>query len=476
MSNFKKNFMYTSIYNLVNIIVPFILLPYIARILGKENLGINSYTNSVTQYFLLLSMLGINLYGTREISYVKEDKKILSTTIVDLYVVKILSTLFAYLLFLNFIKYQPINLKIYLNIYSLSFLTNLLDITWFFQGIEDFKKISIRNIIFKVLTLILILIFVRHKNDLNKYIYITILGNIFGQITMYAYILQKIDFSTYEFNLKRLIYHLKRNFKLFILQIAVQIYLYLDKVMLGYYGQYIQAGYYDIAQQLVRVGLIISGTLSTVMLPKISNLVSNKRYDEVKLNIGNALEFVITISFPLIFGLLSINQEFIKWFFGNEYLGVSSIISILSVILFIIPIGNVLGIQLMIPLGKEMLVSLSPIAGAITNLVLNIYLIPKYLANGAAVATLFSELIGTGLTCFFMRKWFNIFLIMNESKKSLCASLIMYLILKYLNIKIELIPLLLFVKILIGIITYILLMFILKDKNIIKLIEVRKKK
>lgn len=476
MSNFKKNFIYTSIYNLINIIVPFILLPYIARILGKENLGINSYTNSITQYFLLLSMLGINLYGTREISYIKDDKKKLSTTIIDLYLVKMFSTLLAFILFLTFIRYQPINLKIYLYIYSLSFLTNLLDITWFFQGIEDFKKISIRNIILKLLTLILILIFVRHKNDLNKYIYITILGNIFGQITMYAYILKEIDFSIYEINLKRLTYHLKRNLKLFVLQIAVQIYLYLDKVMLGYYGQYIQAGYYDIAQQIVRVGLIISGTLSTVMLPKISNLVFNKRYDEVKLNIGNALEFVITISFPLIFGLLSINQEFIKWFFGNEYLGVSSIISILSVILFIIPIGNVLGIQLMIPLGKEMLVSLSPIAGAITNLVLNIYLIPKYLANGAAVATIFSELIGSGLTCFFMRKWFNIFSVMNESKKSLCASLIMYLILKYLNIKIELIPLLLFVKIFIGISIYILLMFILKDKNIIKLIEMRKKK
>ncbi|UPO97413.1 flippase [Cetobacterium somerae] len=476
MSNLKKNFIYTSIYNLINIIVPFILLPYIARVLGKENLGINSYTNSITQYFLLMSMLGINLYGTREISYIKDDKKKLNITIIDLYLVKIFSTLFAFIFFLIFIRYQPVNLKNYLYIYSLSFLTNLLDITWFFQGIEDFKKISIRNIIFKLLTLILILIFVRHKNDLNKYIYITILGNIFGQVTMYTYILEKVDFSIYEINLKRLVYHLKRNLKLFILQIAVQIYLYLDKVMLGYYGQYIQAGYYDIAQQIVRLGLVISGTLSTVMLPKISSLVSNKRYDEIKLNIGNALEFVITISFPLIFGLLSINQEFIKWFFGSEYLGVSSIISILSVILLIIPIGNVLGIQLMIPLGKEMLVSISPIAGAITNLILNMYLIPKYSGIGAAIATLFSELIGTGLTCFFMRKWFNMFSIMGKTKKSLLASITMYIALKYLNIKIELIPLLLFIKIFIGIAIYVSLMFILKDKNIIRIVEMRRKK
>lgn len=465
----KRNYIYNLSYTIFNLIVPILLLPYLTRILGKENIGLNSFSFSITQYFIFLGTLGILTYGTREIAYVKNDFQKMNNTFFDLLIVKIISSVFSYILFLIFIRYQNKELQIYLYLYSLHLIGVLLDTTWLFQGLEDFKKISIRNFFIKCLTIILVFTLVTSKEDLWIYILILSMSNIISQLVMVKYILQIFDYKKYIFNSKRVYKHFKSNLKLFILQIAIQIYAYVDKIMLGYYGQIIQVGYYDIAQQIVRVGIVINGTLASVMMPRISNLFSQNKILEIKQNIENSLIFSLSLSYPLIFGILATRKEFVLLFLGEDYIEVSSILLYLLPILFIIPIGNVLGIQLMIPLKKENLVTICPIIGAILNVSFNFYLIPKYSILGAAMGTIIAESSGSLITLYIARKWVNISNFLLKTYKSFFSSIIMYvIIMKFSLLFKENLLVLLISKILFGGIVYLILMYLFKEKFIIE--------
>lgn len=472
----KKNYIYNLSFTFYNAIIQLITLPYIARILGKENIGLQAFTVSLSQYFIFFAILGIAMYGIREIAYVRNDKIKLSNTFIDLWLILIITTILSSIFYVIFIHFQKSDLKPFLWAQGIALFTVCFDISWFFQGMEDFKKIAIRNFIVKTATIISVFILVKNKEDLVLFILILTSGNAISQIVMWKYLTKYINLKLYHFDFKRIKLHFFRNLRMFVLQIAIQIYQYLDRTMLGYIGNINEVAVYDLAQKFVRLTLLITSTLGTVMMPRISNLIKEQKYDEIKINIEKSLQGAITISLPIMFGIIAISRTFIPWFLGSEYTRVADLMVLLSPIVLIIPIGNIIGVQLMIPMGKELLVSICPILGAIVNAIMNLVLIPKIYATGAVIATIGAELAGTFLTVYLMRNYVNTIKIIIGTYKGFIASsfmfLFIYLIPNFLNIH----PLgLVLLQIIVGLISFITILIILKDKLTLSLIKIIRK-
>ena len=237
-----KNYIYNLIYQVLVIILPLITTPYVSRILGAENIGIYSYTLSIVTYFVLIGSLGIATYGQREIAYVQSDKKKRSSIFWEIIIFRIITmivvSIFYYFMYIKGTQYTS-----YYKILILELISNCLDISWFFQGMEEFKKTVLRNTIVKVLSIICIFSLVKTANDLSVYILIYALSNLVGNISLWAYLpkyIQKIDIK--ELKLLR---HLRPVIALFIPQIAIQLYTVLDKVMIGAMVENkVESGYY----------------------------------------------------------------------------------------------------------------------------------------------------------------------------------------------------------------------------------------
>jgi len=472
----KKNYIYNLSFTVYNALIQLITLPYIARILGKENIGLQAFTVSLSQYFIFFAILGIAMYGIREIAYVRNDKIKLSNTFIDLWLILIITTILSSIFYIIFIHFQKSDLKPFLWAQGIALFTVCFDISWFFQGVEDFKKIAIRNFIVKTVTIISVFILVKNKEDLVLFILILTSGNAISQIVMWKYLTKYINFKLYHFDLKRIKLHFFRNLRMFVLQIAIQIYQYLDRTMLGYIGNVSEVAVYDLAQKFVRLTLLITGTLGTVMMPKISNLITENKHEEVKINIEKSLKMAITISLPIMFGIIAVSKTFIPIFLGSEYLRVADLMVLLSPIVLIIPIGNIIGVQLMIPMGKELLVSICPISGAIVNVILNLVLIPKFYSTGSVIASIGAEFVGTFLAIYLMRKQIDILKTLLRNYKSFIASSIMFILIYTIPTLLSSTLLYIFLlQLIIGIISFSSILIILKDEFILSLIKIIKK-
>ncbi len=225
-----KNYIFNLIYQMLTIVLPLITTPYLSRVLGAEAIGTYGYTLSIVTYFVLFGSLGIAMYGQREIAYVQKDKQKQSKVFWEMATIKIITlSLAAITFYATFCIHGEY--AIYYKILLLELLANFLDITWYYQGIEDFGKTVVRNLVVKIISLLCIFVFVKTQADLWKYILIYTLANVLGNVTMWMYIpklLAKISLKQLE--LKK---HVKPILSLFIPQIAIQIYIVLDKTMIG---------------------------------------------------------------------------------------------------------------------------------------------------------------------------------------------------------------------------------------------------
>ena len=305
-----KNYLYNLMYQILTMLLPIITIPYISRILGAEGLGKYSLTNAYAQYFVLFGMIGLGMYCSREVAYVRDDKIKLSKTFWELNFLRFITmgiSVFIYILFCIYIVNTEN--EIISIIQGLVLLSSLFDISWLFIGIENFKKVSIRNSVVKLLGVCLVFIFV--KNESQVWLYALILGGTqcIGQIVMWFDLPKEIKFFTP--NKSALIRHLSFSIKLFIPQIAINIYTMLDKVMLGNLVNEVEVGMYDNAQKIIRVALTIVTSLATVTAPKIANLYKNKQMDELSQNIYRSFSFVSFLVFPMVFGLIGCCKTFI---------------------------------------------------------------------------------------------------------------------------------------------------------------------
>ena len=427
-----KNFLYNVSYQLLVIILPLITVPYVSNILGAQGIGDYAFTNANMQYFVIFGMIGITLYGNRQIAYVRDDKEKLRNTFYSIYTLQLITTTISLIFYLIFILvFNNGDYKWLYIVQGINIVAAMADISWLFMGLEQFKKTVVRNTIVKLVSLASIFIFVKSSDDTIIYTAIIGLSTLIGNLTFWFYITKTIGFK--KIRISGLSLHLKSSLALFIPQIAIQIYVLLDRTMLGIITDTAQVGYYENSQKIVKLVLTLSTAVGTVMMPKISNTVAIGDMKKVKYYVKNSFFFVSSLSIPLMFGLMGISRELSPWFFTDEFIGIDNLIIISSLIILAISWSNVLGMQLLVPLNKTREFTVSVTLGAIINFTLNLVMIKKFGATGSCLSTIIAEFSVTTVQFYFIKKFIKPKELIKQSLIFIPSAGVMFIVVRFIG-------------------------------------------
>lgn len=470
----KINYFYNLIYNLLTLLLPLLTTPYLSRVLGVENIGIYGFTNSIVTYFVLFGCLGTTLYGQREIAYVQDDKEKQSKVFYEIFFVKLISMFISILLY-GFSFCLDGTLSLYYQILLIYLVANVFDISWYLQGIEEFDKTVIRNLIVKVLSIILIFVLVKKPDDLWIYFTIFAGSELLGNITMWIYVpkyLNKPNFK--KLNLKK---HLKPILMLFIPQIAIKVYTVLDKTMIGVIsGNMNDVGFYEQGQNIVRALIVIITAYGTVMASRIAYTYKNSDKKKTIKYLKSSFRFSWLLGIPLMLGTIAVADKLVPWFFGDGYDPVSNIIKFTSPLIIAIGLNNVLGMQYLVPIGRQKDFTTAVVIGALSNFVLNNILIRLFGTIGAVIASVLAETIILIYELYVTRKEFNWLMIFNGIFKYLIAGIIMFIVIYNIELHLGVSLLNTFIVFIIGVITYFIMLLLLRDSYILDNLNILLKK
>ncbi|MGX7196876.1 oligosaccharide flippase family protein [Enterococcus olivae] len=391
MKKFISNFFYQSLFQIIKLTAPLITVPIVSHALGPTNIGLYNFTQSIAQYFILLSGLGISLYGQRSIARVRDDRDLLSKKFWELVFLIIISTIISFSIYsIIFLRNQ--NWLAYF-LQGFTIIAVVFDISWFFMGMEDFKLTSLRSLTVTLITFICIVFFVNDSSDTYVYIAIQSLGILFSQLVMWPFLRGKVHF------IRPSIYSIKDHFleclQYFVPQISVTLYTNLNKTILGLFRNNTEVGFFSNAFLIIIVIRTLISTVDTVLLPKLSNMSEkNSRQEILKLlNISLNTQFYFTI--PATMGVIAIAPKLIPWFFGVSFYPVVELVSIMSILIVIVPMGMSISRQWLIPTGNLKSYNISIFVGGVIGIISNIFLIPWLGAVGAALSLVISEIFVT---------------------------------------------------------------------------------
>jgi O-antigen/teichoic acid export membrane protein len=456
-----KNYLYNASYQVFVLLIPLITTPYLARVLGPTGVGINAYTNSIIQYFILFGSIGVNLYGNRQIAFVRDDKDKMTKTFYEIFLMRIMTIVLAYAAFLIFLMTTG-SYHVYYLAQSISIIAAAFDISWFFMGVENFGVTVLRNLVVKIITLFSIFIFVKSFDDLNIYITILSLSLLIGNLTLFPNLRRYI--GKVKFKNLRVWQHLKPSMVLFIPQIATQIYLVVNKTMLGSMTSVQSAGYFDQSDKMIKMILAVVTATGTVMLPHVANAFMKGEVEKTKQFLYNSFSFVTALSVPMMFGIAAVAKKFVPLFFTDKFLAVTPLMMIESVVILLIAWSNALGTQYLLPTNQNGAFTKSVVLGAVVNIIVNIPLIMLFGALGATISTVLSELAVTGYQLYVLRNQIKYRSLFTDTEKYLLAGFIMFLVIFSIDGKLDNSWTMLIIEVLVGIIIYVILLIVMKAK------------
>lgn len=419
-----KNYIYNTAYQILLVIVPLITSPYLSRTLGATSLGAFNYTHSIVTYFVLFGTFGTSLFAQREIAYYQEDAQKRSKTFYEMLVLRVVAisiVMLGYIAFATFSK----EYKILYFILALELIANMFDITWFFQGMEDFKKITIRNAAFKLLGVVAIFIFVKTSADVYKYALCFSLPVLVGNVSLWVY-LPKYLVKT-KICLKSILGYIKPVAALFLPQIAIEVYTVLDKTMIGSISSNIDnVAFYTYSQNIVKTVLQLITSLGVVMLPAMTSAFAKGNKEEIDSMIKKSVQFIFMLGAPMMFGLAACANTLVLWFYGEDFAAVGPLMMVIAPIIMAIGLSTVIGKQFLLPAKRQKAFTLSVVGGAATNFVLNAILIKHFDAVGASVATVIAELAVVVIQIAYVRKELPMLRYIKQNLKYLLFAAVMF--------------------------------------------------
>lgn len=445
----KRNYIYNTTYQLLAIIIPLITTPYVTRVLGASRLGEYYYAYSIAYYFILFILLGINSYGAREIAYCRGKGGDISALFWELYSFQFSMGVFISLLYFLFVLFLwDYSFSLFAMVLPVS--TTMINITWLYSGLEEFKYTAMRDSLIKIGTTLFIFLLVKSETDYNVYVLIQVMGMGLSQLILWLNIKKYVVWI--KPSLKGVLSHIKGNLILFIPTIAVSVYKIMDKIMLGQLCKVEEVGFYQCGENIVQIPMILVISLGTIMQPKMANLYAKKSTGGSERIISYSFLFAMMVSSLLCFGIMSVASEFVPLYFGAGYEKCIYLFHIMLPTCIFISFANVIRTQLLIPLKRDKEYIISLILGATINLMLNLKFIPMFQSVGAAWGTLFAEMVVCCIQCFFVIKIIDLKRVAVICGPGLIASMLMYLI--WRNICVELSWLWLFIKIICAGVTY----------------------
>lgn len=388
----KRNYIYNLIYRLSIIILPLVVTPYVSRVLGAEQVGLYAYSSTIACYFILLAKLGVDNYGNRSIASCREDIIKRSRVFWSIFILQMITAILSIAIYVTLVitvfhKNQPIYLMQLVYVCSALF-----DFSWFFYGMEKFRTTMIRSVISRTLIIILVFLFVHSEQDLIVYTGIMAGCFLFEQLQLIPFIIHNV--KRVPIKKEDIINHIAPTIKLFIPLLALSIYNWMDKLMLGIIMRSTAVvAFYVYAENIINLPKGILSALDAIMLPRISNLVANNKPEEGINKMLKSVRFNSAVSCALCFGIMGISSIFVPWFLGTEYKPTIILTMQLAIVIIPMSITNVIQTQYLIPFNKEETYIKAVTLGAITNFLFNSALIPFYGASGAVIGTLIAELV-----------------------------------------------------------------------------------
>lgn len=474
-TSIKRNILYNTFYQVLTLILPFITAPYISRVIGAAGIGTYSYTLSIQTYFSMFAALGTASYGIREIARNRDDEYKRSKIFWEIELLTVITTTICLIGWMVVIGISN-EYKIFFVILTMNLINTMFDISWFFAGMEQFKYTIIQNTIFKILGVVALFIFVKRPEDVTLYVLIMSLSTLLGTISMWLYLPKFI--KKVKFKELKVFPHFKETLIYFIPTIATSVYTVLDKTLIGVITKEPKEnGYYEQAIKIINMASAVTfASLNTVLSSRNSYLFIEKKEDEIKKKINLSINYILFLGIGMVLGLMAVTDKFVPIFYGKGYDEVITLIKILSPLIIIIGISNCLGSQYYNPAGLRNRSAKFIIAGACTNLILNLILIPNFRARGAAVATIIAELTITMLYLKRCDGFYSFRLLIKFAWKKIIAGVGMIIIISLLNL-LNIGDLgMLILQVSVGVLVYMTILFMIKDEFVVETFKQLRKK
>lgn len=464
--SFVSNYFYNMISEVLTILVPMITTPYVSRVLNATEIGNYGFTSGIVSYFGIAAALGTVNYAKRELAYVQNDAEKRSTVFWEILILRAITTSCAFVLYLGFVHITSSDLKLLYKIQIITVLSWYCDISWLFGGMEDFKVVSMRNTFIKTLGMILIFIFVKNSHDVWKYTAILSGSLLIGNLTAVPYAKKYIiKIPIRSLHISK---HMSGILIMFASVVAVQLYTVLDQTMLGRMVNTTEVGYYTQAQKIIRVALTIISSFALVMLPRIATLYKENNKIEMEKYWRISIDYLFMLSLPMMVGCIICADQFVPLFYGPGYEPVSSLLIVLSILFVILGSGQILG-TLLTAIDMQKYATIAVSLGAVVNICLNLLLIRRYHAVGAAAASVVAESLVTFIQLLYLKKSFDFSYALGSILRYSVPSLIM----AFVIILIKQLPIngwiSLIVQVILGVLTYFTILILRKDSMIFDL-------
>lgn len=406
MSSLKTNFFYQILYQILLVITPIVTTPYISRVLGAENSGIFSYTNTIATYFYIFCMLGIEQYGTRCIAYVRHDNRKVNLIFSELLNIHVFIAVLVNGLYFLTVYLFNVDYKEFLYLQFIYVISAVFDISWLFFGLEKFRITVVYNILIKIASTLSVFVFVNDRGDIRNYILIIVSSYLLTQVIIFYKAMKCVRYR--KVPLKHSLRHLKPIVVLFAAVIAANINRLADKFILGCYEEIFELGCFEYADKIVRIPLSFIAALGTVMLSRVSGLVEDKNNeDKISSILLYSGVFILCVTNAMGFGIITIAPEFVIWFLGEEYQKSIILLQILSLTIPIVGWNNFIRTQVLIPNKKDSIYTKAVLTGAFFNVIFNVTTVPYLGSIGSSVSTVISYLIIFAMQTYPIRKSIN---------------------------------------------------------------------
>ena len=395
--------MLNSLQTLLNLIFPLITFPYVSRVLSVSGMGKYNFANSIISYFVLIAGLGISRYAVREGAKIREDKLQFSKFASRIFSINLCSTLISYLLLfitLFFVTSLRNCIEAIL-IFSIQIFFTTLGMDWLYIIYEEYAYITVRNILFKVISILLLFTFVRQSDDYLKYAAITTFASVGSYLLNFLHSRKICNIKlVWKFNWTPYIIPI---LTIFGTMVAVTIYVSSDITMLGFLKNNYIVGIYSISAKIYgMVGPMLSATMA-VTIPRLAMLMGQGKLSNYKQLFKKLLQTMILIVLPAVVGLMMTSKSIVLIIAGGEYLKSATPLSILSIALFFGTLNTIFVECVLIPAKRERATLITAVIAAITNLLLNFVLIPHYSEVGTAMTTVIAECLSMLMNFYFSR-------------------------------------------------------------------------
>ena len=460
---------FTLPFNLINsasqLLFPLITFPYASRIMMADGIGQVNFFQSIISYISLFTCLGIPMYAIREVAKVRDNPEKMTRITVEILLLHAFLTLLGYMavavICLTVTKVQT-DIPLFLLLSATIFFTAI-GCEWFYQGIEDFKYVAIRGLLVKLLSVVLLFLFVKTKEDILWYGAYTVLGVLGGNIFNFIRLRKYLHRDVIDFRALHPLRHLKPALHVFALNVVISIYLQLNNVLLGFMKDAEAVGYFTAATKIMMITMSISSSLGAVIMPRTSNLIAEGRMDEFRILIQKSYDFVLALAMPLTVGLIFTSPSIILLLSGEGFAPAVLTSQIVASNILMVGLSGVMGIQVLYPLGKINIVILCTLIGAAVNVFFNVLLIPRYGHNGTAVAYMLAEVAVTVSMFLIGRKYIPIQFLKKQHLHYVGGGIVMGGVLYFISLLGLSIISTLITMICVGIMVYIIVLLWLKD-------------